>query len=134
MGLDSKNRCRGKLRSKMAILGNVARELRRRRAACTRLPTKRESADALHFAQDPPTKKGAPCGAPFSPAASPRPWEEPNLRRIVHHILDRMRGVLEADHLGHLQLDVAVDEVVVEHAAGLEELAVLVEVHQRLAQ
>jgi hypothetical protein len=30
-----------------------------------------------------------------------------------------MRGVLEADHLGHLQLDVAVDEVVIEHAAGL---------------
>ena len=33
-----------------------------------------------------------------------------------------MRGVFEADDLRHLQLDVAVDEVVIEHAAGLEEL------------
>src|SRR6266853_6293372 len=49
------------------------------------------------------------------------------LGRVVHLVLDRMRGVLEADHLLHLQLDVAVDEIVVEHAADLEELAILVE-------
>jgi hypothetical protein len=30
-----------------------------------------------------------------------------------------MRGVFEADHFLHLEVDVAVDEVVVEHAAGL---------------
>ena len=45
-----------------------------------------------------------------------------------------MRRVLEADHFAHLQVDVAVDEVVVEHAAGLEEAAVLVELSERLAQ
>src|SRR3954471_15192073 len=56
------------------------------------------------------------------------------LGRVVHLVLDRMRGVLEADHLGHLQLDVAVDEVVIEHATGLEEFAILVEVRERLAQ
>ena len=56
-----------------------------------------------------------------------------DLGRIVHVVFDRMRSVLEADHLAHLQVDVAVDEVVVEHAAGLEELAVLVEVRQRRA-
>ena len=38
-----------------------------------------------------------------------------------------MRGVLEADHFLHLEVDVAVDEVVIEHAAGLQELAILVE-------
>src|SRR5262245_41763442 len=54
--------------------------------------------------------------------------------RVVHLELDRMRGVLEADHFLHLELDVAVDEVVVEHAADLEELAVLVELLQRLAE
>jgi hypothetical protein len=61
-------------------------------------------------------------------------WEDQTLSRVVHLVLDRMRGVLEADHLGHLQLDIGVDEIVIEHAAGLEEVAVLVEVHQRLAQ
>ena len=66
-------------------------------------------------------QKGAPKSA-RKVVASPRPGRK--LRRIVHLELDRMRGVLEADHLLHLQLDVAVDEVVVEHAAGLEEGAV----------
>src|SRR5690349_13476688 len=47
-----------------------------------------------------------------------------NLRRVVHLVFDRMRGVLELDHLGHLEIDVAVDLVVVEHAAGLQEIAV----------
>src|SRR5262245_55037521 len=56
------------------------------------------------------------------------------LRRVVHLELDRMRGVLEADDLRHLQLDVAVDEVVVEHATGLEEGTVLVEFLERLAE
>ena len=42
-----------------------------------------------------------------------------------------MRGVLEADHFRHLQVDIAVDEVVVEHAAGLEEGAVAVELAER---
>src|SRR6266850_2884590 len=55
-------------------------------------------------------------------------------QRIVHVEFDRVRGHLEAFDFGHLELDEAVDEVVVEHAAGLEEGAVLVEVFQRLAQ
>ena len=45
-----------------------------------------------------------------------------------------MRRVLETDHLRHLQLDVAVDKVVIEHAASLEEVAVLAELLKRLAQ
>src|SRR5438445_7624281 len=45
-----------------------------------------------------------------------------------------MRGHLEALDFGHLQFDEAVDEVVVEYAAVLEERAVLVETFQRLAQ
>src|SRR3977135_1172764 len=55
-------------------------------------------------------------------------------RRVVHLELDGMRGVLEADHFRHLQVDVAVDEVVVEHAAGLEEGAVGIELAERLAE
>ena len=34
--------------------------------------------------------------------------------------------MLEADHLVHLQFDIAVDEVVVEHAAVFQEAAILV--------
>src|SRR5271166_5299708 len=45
-----------------------------------------------------------------------------------------MWRVLELDHLGHLEVDKAVDEVVVEHAASLEEGAVLVELLERLTQ
>src|SRR5262245_28133154 len=45
-----------------------------------------------------------------------------------------MWGVLEPNHLGHLQIDIAVDEVVVEYSAGLEEVAVLAELPERLTQ
>src|ERR1044072_7460998 len=78
-------------------------------------------------------KTGTPKRARSSLIASPRRSGGGRLGGVVHLGFDRMRGVLEADHLGHLQLDVAVDEVVIEHAAGLEELAVLVEVGERLA-
>ena len=53
---------------------------------------------------------------------------------IIHFELDRMRRHLEAFDFGHLQFDVAVDEVVVEHAAVLQERAVFVEIFQRFAQ
>src|SRR3984893_76337 len=56
------------------------------------------------------------------------------LRRVIHLELDRMRRVLEADDLAHLQVDIAVDEVVVEHAADLEEGAILVELFESLAE
>jgi hypothetical protein len=39
--------------------------------------------------------------------------------RIVHVELDRVRGHLKTLDFGHLELDEAVDEVVVEHAAVL---------------
>src|SRR6516165_3083419 len=45
-----------------------------------------------------------------------------------------MRGVLEANDLAHLQVQVSVDDVVVEHAAGLEEVAVLIEIGESLAK
>src|SRR4030088_2928206 len=54
--------------------------------------------------------------------------------RVIHVEFDRVRGHLEALDFGHLQLDKTVDEVVVEHAAVLEEAAVLVEILQRLAK
>jgi hypothetical protein len=59
-------------------------------------------------------------------------WEEAS-SRVVHLVFDRVRGMFEADHLGHLQLDIAVDEIVIEHAPGREEGAVLVETGERVA-
>jgi hypothetical protein len=54
--------------------------------------------------------------------------------RIIHVELDRVRGHLEAHHLAHFQFDVAVDDVVVENAACLEESAILVEIAEGFAQ
>ena len=48
--------------------------------------------------------------------------------RIVHIEFDRMRGHLKPEHFGHLQVDEGVDLIVVENAAGLQELAVAVEI------
>src|SRR5262249_25920592 len=56
------------------------------------------------------------------------------LSRVVHLVFNRVGGVFEANDLAHLQLDIAVDEIVVEYTAGLEELAVLVETGERVAQ
>src|SRR5204863_4866347 len=54
--------------------------------------------------------------------------------RVIHFVFDGVGGVLEADDLGHFEVDVGVDEVVVEHAAGGEEAAAFVEAGERLAQ
>src|SRR5256885_14528807 len=73
-------------------------------------------------------KKGAgtvPAPLKFNPGGS---------HGIVHLELDRVGGVFEGMHLAQLQLDVAVDEIVVEHAALLQEGAVAVEALQRLPQ
>src|SRR3974390_3646862 len=79
-------------------------------------------------------KIGRPCkGPPKSCIACAMFWEE-RLRRVIHIEFDRMWRVFEADHFRHLQLDVAVDEVIIEHATGLEEVAVLVALAERLAQ
>src|SRR4029450_3234008 len=56
------------------------------------------------------------------------------LGRIIHFELDRMRGVVEANDLLHLEVYVSVDEVIVEHPARLEEGPILVEIAERLAQ
>ena len=45
-----------------------------------------------------------------------------------------MRRVLVGVHILHLQFDVAVDEVVAEDVAALQERAVLVQIVQRFAQ
>jgi hypothetical protein len=58
----------------------------------------------------------------------------PNSTRIIHVELDRVRGHLEAHHLAHFQFDVAVDDIVVENAACLEESAILVEINEGFAQ
>ena len=61
--------------------------------------------------------------------------EDRFLDRVVHVVFDRMRRhARSAIGLGHLQLDVGVDHVVGEDAAGLEEVAVLVEALERFAQ
>src|SRR5216683_2599447 len=77
--------------------------------------------------------KGAPSGAPFAFLG-----REARMRvrsqRVVHFEFDRMWRHLEALDFGHLQLDIAVDKVVVEDAAVLEEGAILVEVLQRLTE
>jgi hypothetical protein len=54
--------------------------------------------------------------------------------RVVHVEFDGMRRHLEPLNLGHFQLDVTVDEIVVEHPAVLEEGAILVEVLQCFAE
>src|SRR5262245_50202810 len=56
------------------------------------------------------------------------------LHRVVHIELHRVGSHLEASHLGHLQLDIGVDHVVGEHAALLQELAVLVEILECFTQ
>src|SRR3984957_19154662 len=67
-----------------------------------------------------------------------RPWTCVRTRdgsvRIVHFVFDRMGRHLEALDVEHLELDVAVDEVVVEYVAGLEEGAVSVEAGERFSQ
>src|SRR5215218_9646495 len=78
------------------------------------------------------TRKSRSVSAPASRVAGS--VAEPGSDRIVHHELERVRGHLKALHLGHLELDVAIDEVVAEHAAGLEEGAVAVEVDERLTE
>src|SRR5664279_965217 len=79
--------------------------------------------------------KGAPVRAPFVFMRSAGlKTREPKSQRVVHFEFDRMRGHLEACDLGHLQLDIAIDEVVVEYAPVLEERAILVEILECLAK
>src|SRR5271166_5499723 len=73
------------------------------------------------------TKKGGPLAAPFRRRSKASVG-------IVHVELDRVRRHLEAIDVSHLELDVAVDEVVIEHVARLEEHAVLVEAGEGFAQ
>src|SRR6056297_2944919 len=53
---------------------------------------------------------------------------------VIHVELDRMGGHPEARDLLHLELDIAIDQVVGEHVSGLEEVAILVQGVQRLVQ
>ena len=69
----------------------------------------------------------------FRPAFSFRP-DLSRSDRIVHLELNRMRRVLEGIHFFHLELDVALDEVLAEHVALLQELVVGLQAVQRLAQ
>src|SRR6266480_404313 len=56
------------------------------------------------------------------------------LRRVIHLEFDWMRRVLEANDLDHLELDIAIDEIVIEDAARFEEVTVLVQIAERFAQ
>src|SRR3974377_1870067 len=60
-------------------------------------------------------------------------WEQ-RLRRIVHFELDWMWRVLERDQFRDFKVDVAVNEVVVEHTARSEETAIFVEFAESLPQ
>src|SRR5262249_4424395 len=62
------------------------------------------------------------------------PEARPLSEAVVHVELDRMRRHREARDLLLLQADVRVDQRVGQHAAGLEEAAVLVERLERLHQ
>jgi hypothetical protein len=53
---------------------------------------------------------------------------------VVHVEFDRVRRHFVTLDFFHLQFDVGIDLVVVEHAAGLQELAVLIEAFQRFTQ
>jgi hypothetical protein len=77
------------------------------------------------------TKYANEHGCCFEPVLRPRTGHSP---RIIHFVFDRMGRVLETDHLGHLEVDIGVDEVIVEYTAGLEERAIGVEAGQRLAE
>src|SRR5579885_3772614 len=57
-----------------------------------------------------------------------------SLVRVIHLVFDRVRRVLEADHVLHLEVDVGVDEVLVEHAALQEIVVVGVKRSERFAQ
>ena len=53
---------------------------------------------------------------------------------VVHVELDRVRGHVQALHISLLELDVAVDHVVSEYAAGGQEGAIRVQCGQGLGQ
>src|SRR5271169_966360 len=61
-------------------------------------------------------------------------YEAGALCAVIHLELDRMGSVLEADQLLHLQLRVAVKEVIVEHPTSLEEITIFFEVAERFTQ
>src|SRR5688500_9334721 len=77
-----------------------------------------------------------------SDAAAPsRPrWGRPNLfgrgqsGLVVHVVLDRVRMCFHTEHFLHLEINVAVDEVVVHNAAGFYEVAIAIEAFERLAE
>jgi len=56
------------------------------------------------------------------------------LQTVIQIELDRMGGHAHARDLGHLQIDIGVDQIVGEHAAGLEELAVGIQGRQGLVE
>ena len=56
------------------------------------------------------------------------------LHRIIHIVLDRVRGHFVAHVFFHAQADVGVDHVVVHDAALLQVVAILVEAIERLAK
>ena len=56
------------------------------------------------------------------------------LQRVVHVELDRMRGHAEASHFLHLQFDIGVNHGVAEYTAAGQELAVLVQILERLVE
>ena len=64
-------------------------------------------------------------------ALNPAPCR--SLSRVVHLELDRVGCVLKADDFLRLELRVAIEEIVIEDPAGLEEIAVLLEIAKRLA-
>src|SRR5690348_5986486 len=72
-------------------------------------------------------KKGGDC-PPFSIPAGR--W----LQAVVHLEFERMRGHAERGQLFFLQRDVGIEHVVGEHAAAREELAILVELFERLLE
>src|SRR6185437_14308514 len=94
----------------------------------------RLSRGPLHTSPDHAPSKRRPARSAFACCDEISGEPERSSARIVHVEFDRVRRHLEALDLGHLQLDMAVDEIVIEHATRLQEGAVLVKIFQCLAQ
>src|SRR5690606_9123393 len=80
----------------------------------------------------PPVEGALPAGGERISRRRSPPWVTSHA--VVHLVFERMGRSPEARDLQLLKVDVAVDEVVAHHPAGLEELAVGVERGQRLVE
>src|SRR5436309_1081904 len=88
----------------------VPQQTARMEQSASRRPALRRRARSMRATSFPAGNERAPVRTPFDCAIPVMPGSS----RVVHFEFNRVRCVFEADHLRHLQLDIAVDEIVVE--------------------